>query len=250
MKPEDEEHTLVYIDMLGFKALTKRLKTRVIEERDEERGFLSSYTSDIQNQINRFNNIVDQCVFNKSTFYPPIVAMLFSDCAFVDAGNFIASAFLAKEIMRELIKERVPVRMGLGRGTFYRLNFSTELGDSTISRCRFIGTAVVYAHEAEQCGGKGMRIFVHPSAAADLRVTSSTEIKLLPLPEPFEDADSELDYLHEQRTTGSADAADRRLFAAIAAMEEPSMAAEIRRQYDETRMALGRMRKANGRQPF
>lgn len=38
MRQEDEEHTLVFIDMLGFAALTKRLEKRVLEERNEERG--------------------------------------------------------------------------------------------------------------------------------------------------------------------------------------------------------------------
>src|SRR5207245_1792444 len=125
-----------------------------------------------------------------------VSAMLFSDCAFIDAGTSLATALLAREIMRHCIKRHVPVRMGIGRGTFYPLMFSTEHSGSVhVSRCRFVGTAVIHAHAAEQCGGKGLRIFVHPSAAADLQAFNS-RIRLLPLRKVFPSAASELDYLH------------------------------------------------------
>src|SRR5262249_33497399 len=109
--------------------------------------------------------------------------MLFSDCAFLDMANSIAAAIMAKNAIREFIKERVPVRIGVATGTFYRLSVSTKIADTTISECRFIGTAVVYAHEAEKCGEKGMRILLHPSAVEDLRQNWSREVRMLPLPE-------------------------------------------------------------------
>src|SRR5438128_9262536 len=128
---EDAPRTLIYVDMLGFAALTETFRTRVIRESPESNkyGFSGSFTSPIQNRINQFYTAVDRCVFNER-LSGRLFAMLFSDCAFLEAENSIAGAFLAMEIMRECIKARVPVRMGIGRGTFYPLTRSTDLSGS------------------------------------------------------------------------------------------------------------------------
>ena len=117
--------------------------------------------------------------------------------------------------MREFIKASVPVRMGLGKGTFYSFGYSTDTGADSmlVSKSRFIGTAVVRAHAAERCGGKGLRIFVHPTVS-DLD-DSSADFKILDLPEPFNDVKRELDYLFRSKPAqekSMVDAADRELF--------------------------------------
>jgi len=140
---EDEEHTLLYVDVLGFAALTKAYRTRVETHRDSGRGPVTSSITPIQSQIIGFHNAIDRCVYHE-TLSGQVAATLFSDSAFVDTGNTVSAALLAKDIMRECTKSRVPVRMGLGRGTFYPLNFSTESsGRVQISRSRFVGTTVV-----------------------------------------------------------------------------------------------------------
>src|SRR6266571_5938652 len=95
---EDAPSTLVYVDMLGFAVLTETFRTRVIRESPESNkyGFSGSFTSPIQNRINQFYTVVDRCVFNEG-LYGRLFAMLFSDCAFLEAGNSIAGAFLAIE---------------------------------------------------------------------------------------------------------------------------------------------------------
>ena len=65
-----------------------------------------------------------------------------------------------------------------------------------VSKSRFIGTAVVRAHDAEKCGGKGMRIFVHPEV--DDLDNNHSDFRILNLPLPYEDANRELDYLHPE----------------------------------------------------
>ncbi len=246
---EDAEHTLIFVDMLGFAELTERCPYRVVHQGPDEHGFSSSRTGPIQNQINVFHNVVDQCVFDHS-LNGDIHAMLFSDCAFIDAGNSVRAALIAVELMRKCVKRHVPVRMGIGKGTFYLLTFSTESSGSTlVSRSRFVGTAAVRAHEAEQCGGKGMRIFLHPSFAPENRAIGNI-IKVLPLSRRFEKATCELDYLHEQRAaqqTPSAQEADVELFESVASMNDPHAPFKVRRQYSESFKALNRMRKANSR---
>lgn len=246
---EDAAHTLLFVDILGFAALTATFRKRVLRTRRDKHGFTGSATSPIQNQINVFHNIVDRCVWNES-LYGSVLAMLFSDCAYIDAGTSLATALLARGIVRECIKRRVPVRMGIGRGTFYPLTFSAEnSGSVQISRSRFVGTAVINAHAAEQCGGKGIRIFVHPSAASDLQAFNN-RIRLIPLRKPFAPAAYELDYLYEPtpaQAKPSADTLDRQLVAAVKAMNDPTASLHVRRQYAETLNALNKMRKANSR---
>lgn len=248
---EDAAHTLIFVDMLGFASLTKNNPYRVVHEGPDEQGFTSSETGPIQNRIIRFHRIIDKCVFHDS-LSGDLRAMLFSDCAFLDTGNSLRAALIATEIMRNCILESVPVRMGIGRGTFYPLTFSSEItGATVISRSRFVGTAVVFASAAEHCGGKGMRIFVHPTLEPE-RDLIEERVRVLSLPRAFTDASWELDYLHERRPVQqepAADTADRALFKAVMQMKDPTHPMTIRRQYIETLKALNRMRKANGRKP-
>ena len=68
------------------------------------------------------------------------------------------------QLMRRLVKDEVPVRMGIGQGTFLVLRFRADVS-LTIGEyaAQFLGTAVVRAHMAEKCGLKGMRVLLHPS---------------------------------------------------------------------------------------
>ena len=94
------------------------------------------------------------------------MAMLFSYCAFLNPGNSLRAALIATDLMRKFIETSVPVRMGIDKGTFYSFGYSTDTGGDSmlVSKSRFLGTSVVRAHGAEKCGGKGMRIFVHPKS--------------------------------------------------------------------------------------
>lgn len=105
----------------------------------------------------------DPICVQRQRLYGGITAMLFSDCAFLNPGGSLRAALIATDLMREFIKAGVPVRMGIGKGTFYPFGYSTDTGADSmlVSKSRFLGTAVVRAHAAERCGGKGMRIFVH-----------------------------------------------------------------------------------------
>jgi hypothetical protein len=248
---EDAEHTLIYVDILGFGKLTKDNPYRIVHGSPNEDRFTSSETGPIQNQIIRFHNVIDMCVSN-CILSGDLQAMLFSDCIYLDAGDSLRAALIATEIMRNCILKRVPVRIGIGRGTFYPLTFSSEItGETVISRSRFVGTAVVFAHEAEQCGGKGMRIFVHPSVEQDRRLIEG-RVELLALPKQFKDARWELNYLHERqpaRQEPTADRADRDLFDAVTEMKSPAEPLRIRRHYIDTLKAMNRMRKANSRMP-
>jgi hypothetical protein len=119
----------------------------------------------------------------------------------------------------------------------------------TVSKSRFVGTAVVRAHAAEQCGGKGMRIFLDASLDEDLQ-TVRQRIRRIPLPKPLKDVRWELDFLHDPRPAAEeqkVDAADRELFDKVARLKDPQSPAGVQRQYTQTLAALNRMRTANSR---
>jgi hypothetical protein len=235
--------------MLGFAALTENNPTRLVQYEPDERGYSGTATSPLQTQLNRFHRVLGACI-SEERLHGAIQAMLYSDCAYLDAGNSVRAGQIATSLMRKFLRERVPVRMGMGRGTFYGFRFSIDVSDSTtVTRSLFAGTAVVRAYAAERSGGKGMRIFVHPSVGPELHLIQRS-VKMLALPSPNDDASWELDYLYENTPAGRqprADESDMELFKAVASMKDPKANIGVRRQYTETHKALNRMRQANSR---
>jgi hypothetical protein len=247
---EDQPRTLIFVDILGFGAITNEYQVRVRHSRDESSGFSGSSTTEMQGQINRFNNVLDKCIFDE-TVNGGIQAMLFSDCAFLVFDNSLRAAVVAAILMRSFIKKGVPVRMGLGKGTFYDIEYSTRTdgGTVTISKSRFIGTAVVHARDAEHCGGKGMRIFLNESVEEDLLLIRK-RIKTISLVKPLKGVRWELDYLYESRPMAEEqklEADDRDLFEKVARLKNPDWTRDVQRHYAETLCAMNRMRKANSR---
>ncbi len=248
---EDAEHTLIFVDMLGFADLTIKNPRRLVHDGPDEHGYTGTSTSPLQTQFNRFQRILGFCI-SKQRLDGGVQAMLYSDCAYVDAGNSVRSAPIATELVQNLLRERVPVRMGIGRGTFYAFGFSIDVSDSTtVTRSLFAGTAVIHAHTAERSGGKGVRIFVHPSLETERQLIERS-VKVIPLPKPNVGAKWELNYLYETRPAAQqppAEESDLELFEAVKSMKDPKADIKVRRQYIETHKALNRMRQAYGRNP-
>ena len=55
-RPEDTPKTLIFVDILGFEAITKLHKVRVQDFGPDEHGFSGSSTTEMPNRINRFNS--------------------------------------------------------------------------------------------------------------------------------------------------------------------------------------------------
>jgi hypothetical protein len=249
VKAEDEPRTLIFVDMLGFGAWTLRHPTRTFESGPNEHGFLQSGTTPLQSRVVRFQVVLDQMFSQQSRW--GVSGQVFSDCAYVDVKTSVRAARAAEDLMLDFIRNHVPVRMGIGRGTYYSFRHSIENVDSqTVTKALFAGTAVVNAHAAEQCGAKGFRILVHPSAVEDLRREGSTT--LMGMPE-LKGVASELCYLPhdrhaDQRIMGKLRLVDQdvelvRHVRQIEADSQP-MDDEARRHYVETLAAIDRMRTA------
>jgi hypothetical protein len=246
--PEDTYRTLLYVDMMGFAALTEKYPNSFVEWKSDDHRFQGTSSSETSNQFMRFNRILESAVFHYS-LNGTMRAMLFSDCAFLEFDNSLLCALATTELMRSFILERIPVRMGIGRGTFNPVKFSTDLTNSTIvTRSLFFGTAVVRAHAAERCNEPGLRIFMHSSVEPDLNLVQC-RIRALPLTDNDE-AKWELDFLYEPRPAHeqpSVDQKDRELFAAVAEMSKLTMPERAKRHYTETITAMNRMRTQNNR---
>jgi len=96
-----------------------------------------------------------------------LTAITFSDSAFIATTRLSEAISVATYILQSLLRARVPVRAAIAYGSFaavrFRSDVSVEGGDHS---AHFLGTGVVWSHAAESCGIKGLRILLHPSAAA------------------------------------------------------------------------------------
>jgi len=95
----------------------------------------------------------------------PLQSIVFSDSAFVVFRDQNSAIYFAQAFMRDLIRFKVPVRMGVGQGTFRGLRLTTDISDEVRRHSsQFLGTGVIRAHQAESCGLKGLRILIHPDS--------------------------------------------------------------------------------------
>jgi len=255
---EDQLRTLIFVDMLGFAELTRRNPTRILEWGPDQHGLTSSSTTELQSRVVRFHQLVDY-VLSSQVLCGGVSAQVFSDCAYIDVTTSLRALHVAADLMRRSIKRNVPVRVGLGRGTYYSFKYSMEnTGTDVVTKALFAGTAVVNAHSAEQCGGKGCRIFVHPSVESDLD-TSRSDNLLMPLPRELNGGiKTEVCYLPKKVHVYEMDSRENRerivdqdllLIRHVRQMMRQSepMDDAVRLQYTETLAAIDRMRQRLGR---
>ncbi len=91
---------------------------------------------------------------------------LFADCMYFVCNDQLLFSIEARKFLYHLLHNNVPVRGGIGYGNFH-FEQASHIATSTanINESSFYGSSIVLAHEAENCGLKGLRVFVHRSAA-------------------------------------------------------------------------------------
>lgn len=243
------EETVLFMDLLGFAALTEA-HPQQHEIEVLENGYEVDRWGDAATQFSRFHLVID-VKLQGMRMDGGAKALIFSDCAFLVLGSPLRTAYVACDIMGEFLKARLPVRMGIGHGTFNPLRFSSDtFGQSTINRAMFTGTGVVRAHYAERCGGKGMRIFLHPSMKEQL-ANIRLGVQVLPLETPFPNAEWELNYLSWRKTGNGQEQNEvgqdnRKLFESVVAMTPTDTPASVKVHYTDTLLAINRMRGGDG----
>jgi hypothetical protein len=259
----NEEPTVVYADILGFSDLVMAMPgaVRLLDGFYYANMSLSqmrqSFTEEpVPDPLTRtfaaFHRALDIRV-SELMNADPLQSIVFSDSAFVVFRDLNTALYFAQAFMRDLIGFRVPARMGMARGTFRGLRLTTDISDEVRRHSsQFLGTGVIRAHQAESCGLKGLRIFIHPDSQmkedwpGDLcAVVDDTPQPKMPRP-----VTHELNYLHHDpdftprpggpQTTN--DANDELVAAVNAMMDAAPERAKI--QYRQTLAALAGMRVA------
>jgi hypothetical protein len=251
--------TIIYADILGF--------AHLVTSNEDSLAFLDGFSHEVRSQAElrerfeedppdlltrtfvAFHRLLDLRL-TQLVNIDPLQSIAFSDSAFVVFRDQTTSIAFAQAFMRDLISFDVPVRMGIGRGSFRGLRLTTDISDDVRRHSsQFLGTGVLQAHHAESCGLKGLRIFIHPEAhlhedwPGDVcEVTDET-----PQKEPS--VRHELNYLEHlpdyvpRPGAPTASEANVELVARVTAMRDRAPA-PVKNLYEQTLAALVRMRRA------
>lgn len=185
---------VAFLDMLGFADAVDKLSAQ--ESTDLEEMTLRAFGREVPHSL----EIYRRYSFFQTTFskhYEQLVLLAASKKRLLTGIAFTDSTFLASDdiwliqhfccsFMSDMYYQRIPVRGGIGNGSFFTLPMSTRnYPDKNLQVvCPFLGSAVVRAYRAEKCGLKGMRIFIHPSAVNEIRAFSEALVV------PFHDHES------------------------------------------------------------
>jgi hypothetical protein len=115
----------------------------------------------------KFNMAVDAAVEFELLSDKQLTAIAFSDSAFIAVDSVHTAISVGKSILTRLMRDRIPVRVGVALGSFLVPRFRSDLSlRAGTHAAQFVGTGVVWSHAAaEESRIKGMRLLVHKSAA-------------------------------------------------------------------------------------
>jgi hypothetical protein len=189
-----QDSVVVFIDMLGFADVTRRMFRVAPRRAKPSRSTPRPSPYDVYKAFHTLIRISIRTAQRNRVTPSPITAAIFSDSVFVVFDDVDAAVAYARDAMRAALERPIPVRIGIGAGAVLRFNFTVEAFPTSdvILNAPFMGTGIVHACLAER-SGKGLRIFVHPSAS---RLLSGDDLNLLPLPlkEAGKDAVHEVNY--------------------------------------------------------
>jgi hypothetical protein len=172
----EKDKAVLFVDLLGFSRLT--LKWPVLRDqfwimdRPNREDFLrvrleSTGDNRLIETYMHFNMAIDDAVEHALLQDIEVKAITFSDSAFIATDRVYDAIDIAQSIWSRLTKEHIPVRCGIAYGSFLVMRFRSDVSlRAETHAAQFAGKAVVWSHAAcEQSGLKGLRLFVHPSAA-------------------------------------------------------------------------------------
>jgi len=163
---------VLFVDLMGFADGIATLSQDELEELaddliDADR-LMPKHPLKVLSRYSAFHRFVNSSVGDSRDDVKTVIE--FSDSAFIVLNdNHLPAEHLAMAMMHELMLAGVPSRIGIGKGTFSRMSFATEMHPTgtLFARAPFMGTGIINAYRAERCASKGFRIFVHPSAIAE-----------------------------------------------------------------------------------
>jgi hypothetical protein len=247
---------VLFADMLGFKQLVLQHKVPFPEnlefrgrlyERPERENPAAAKGNALSRAFRAFHRTANDCL-TRIVWHEPVSVIVFSDSLFIATTSAEDCIAFAEQMMLVGLHRDMPLRMGLGLGSFVRYGFAYE-DDPLVrySSAQFFGSAVVYAVEAEG-SIKGIRGAVHPAAAQALLQLVPNRLVSLPESQVSSHSSHELNYVPEHpdpmgdlQSETEITAKIRRLSSA--APDLPS----VKIHYTEALDALARMANAAGR---
>jgi len=172
MSPTDGK-VVMFADVLGFSALTegntldleslKLLDGPLAVNIDD---LLRAHRDPLAKVFSGFHFSI-RAALQLAQMHHRLTAITFSDSAFIATNYLFEATELAVGLIQSLLSQQIPVRIGIGHGSFAALRFRSDItADGGDHAAHFLGTGVVRANAAEGCGIKGIRILLHPSAVS------------------------------------------------------------------------------------
>ena len=162
------DNVVAYLDLLGFRSLLTR--------RPELARPYGWDLSEPLGMFNAFHSTLDAYALNSLDSHCERF-FSWSDCCFLDFGSLtdprnpehqsgaLYRAVLdAARLMQRFIMRQVPVRIGIGLGSFETIVARQQFEEQRkrlIVSSRFLGTAVMNAYFAERYSPRGLRILLH-----------------------------------------------------------------------------------------
>jgi hypothetical protein len=180
---------VAYVDILGFRRLVmgnKMPRARSLDHKRRAGWWRRDAMYDMYNPVGKaftsFHACFDRAV-DKTDWESEATMMVFSDSVFVGTTDAASCMSFCEILMRYCIEADVPVRTGVGYGTFVTHGFSFESNPRLkIVTTQFFGSAVIRAVDAEKVL-KGTRIALHPRTAKVLKEKHvEQDDKLIELP--------------------------------------------------------------------
>jgi hypothetical protein len=244
---------ILFVDMLGFAALDEKEGEELNELSPIFTGVDLYSPSPAESLLGyRFINF-HRCLNQARVRLQELgagTAIVVSDSAFLRIDSLENAIHIARTLMFELVASGVPVRMGLGRGSYRMLRFLSDSSDNVLFHMsQFLGTGVVRACETERCGVPGLRILLHPTLEPLLDKDALRIVAVKPIEKMFLNVRSEVNYLDTEDDRLGEDFEDCIQYDCLrwmmAETDEP-----FQYHYIETFYAWNIMRAQIGRAPY
>ena len=124
---ESQNRAVVYLDLLGFASLVEANPEHFMAEPVDRPISQTWAMNPAEYRLSLFHQVLQSKISSEQ----PNHAMVFSDCAFGIFYTPTACADFAVALMRDFLQAKVPVRMGLGFGTFRAMGTTSEFHDAS-----------------------------------------------------------------------------------------------------------------------
>lgn len=167
----DRHKVVLFADLLGFGRLTEQCDLDLASIRNSDRldvvfGQIFTKKNPLTHAFTEFHRAI-RWALQIANMRHSSTAITFSDSAFVATSLLHEVVGIATYLMKSLLRNGVPIRMGVASGTFEAVRFRSDISlDGGDHAAHFLGSGVIRAHASEGCGIKGCRILLHPTASA------------------------------------------------------------------------------------